>query len=141
MERGQTALAPDVGRTADDTSSQVQLMEETAVLVENLPRDLDKALKGKLQKYFQSKRSGGGECQLISHRDSTRKAIVKFTSKQVRDSVLAKGEHVIEVSSDEKVEVHVTAFTASPATPAEPGASNKEKSNDEDLSTSANNKK
>ncbi|XP_078724595.1 protein mono-ADP-ribosyltransferase PARP14-like [Lampetra fluviatilis] len=136
MERGQTALAPDVGGTADGTSSQVQLMEETAVLVEKLPRDLDKALKGKLQKYFQSKRSGGGECQLISYRDSTRKAIVKFTSKQVRDSVLAKGEHVIEVSSDEKVEVHVIAFTASPATPAEPGASIK----DEDLSTSANNK-
>nr|XP_032801851.1 protein mono-ADP-ribosyltransferase PARP14-like isoform X2 [Petromyzon marinus] len=141
MERGRTAVASNVGGPDDSTSSHVQLMEEeTAVLVENLPRDLDKVLKGKLQKYFQSKRSGGGECQLISHRDSKRKAIVKFTSKQVRESVLAKGEHVIEVSSDENVEVHVTAFTASPATPAEPGASIKEKSDDEDLSTSANNK-
>ncbi|XP_032801844.2 protein mono-ADP-ribosyltransferase PARP14-like [Petromyzon marinus] len=134
IKRGQTAVASNVGGTDDSTSSHVQLMEEeTAVLVENLPRDLDKVLKGKLQKYFQSKRSGGGECQLISHRDSKRKAIVKFTSKQVRNSVLAKGEHVIEVSSDEKAEVHVTAFTASPATPAEPGASI-------DLQTSANDK-
>ncbi|CAM9626801.1 unnamed protein product [Lampetra planeri] len=133
IKRGQTAVASSVEGTDDSTSSQVQLMEETAVLVENLPRDLDKVLKGKLHKYFQSKRSGGGECQLISHLDSKRKAIVKFTSKQVRNSVLAKGEHVVEVSSDVKVEVHVTAFTASPATPAEPGASI-------DLQTSANDK-
>ncbi|KAG9329909.1 hypothetical protein JZ751_028613 [Albula glossodonta] len=91
-----------------------------------------KAIKNKLQIYFQSKKkSNGGDCQVEYSEQGGGRATVYFKSEDARERVLAKAKHEITI---EKVEVELRvkqcgAFpeeedhepTADDVTPAESG--------------------
>ncbi|XP_040913508.1 poly(ADP-ribose) polymerase family member 14-related sequence 1 [Toxotes jaculatrix] len=71
-------------------------------------------LKTKLVKYFQSKKSNGGDCE-VEYENGSRTALLRFRSEKVRQNVLAKEAHqitldksvlrmTVRLPSDEKTE-------------------------------------
>ncbi|XP_034043176.1 protein mono-ADP-ribosyltransferase PARP14-like isoform X1 [Thalassophryne amazonica] len=60
----------------------------------NIPR-----LKNKLVKYFQSKKSNGGDCE-VDYENGRRTAVLRFRSEKDRQKVLAKETHEIIVDKD-----------------------------------------
>ncbi|XP_053185149.1 poly(ADP-ribose) polymerase family member 14-related sequence 1 isoform X2 [Scomber japonicus] len=57
----------------------------------NIPK-----LKNKLVKYFQSKKSGGGDCE-VDYEQGSRTALLRFRSEEDQKNVLGKGSHQINV--------------------------------------------
>ncbi|XP_043550088.1 protein mono-ADP-ribosyltransferase PARP14 isoform X4 [Chiloscyllium plagiosum] len=84
-------------------------MAEFPVLVEGLPVELD-SVKSKLAIYFQSKKkSGGGECEIKAHEDP-RKFLVYFKNEQVKENVLKKEFHTVQLMSSETVPLRVIEY-------------------------------
>ncbi|XP_020792036.2 LOW QUALITY PROTEIN: protein mono-ADP-ribosyltransferase PARP14-like [Boleophthalmus pectinirostris] len=73
-------------------------MAEAGVVVEgDWAPEQNRTVKNKLLKHFLSeKKSGGGECR-VETVDGVARAVVHFTSHQVRDRVLSKPDHEITV--------------------------------------------
>ncbi|KAK7933379.1 hypothetical protein WMY93_004275 [Mugilogobius chulae] len=76
-------------------------MAEWSVVVEgDWAPGQNRTVKNKLLKYFLSeKKSGGGECH-VEPEERVARAAVFFTSREVRDRVLSKGHH--EINLDER---------------------------------------
>ncbi|XP_072435892.1 protein mono-ADP-ribosyltransferase PARP14-like isoform X3 [Chiloscyllium punctatum] len=84
-------------------------MAEFPVLVEGLPVELG-SVKSKLAIYFQSKKkSGGGECEIKAHEDP-RKFLVYFKNEQVKENVLKKEFHTVQLMSSETVQLRVIEY-------------------------------
>ncbi|XP_053185151.1 protein mono-ADP-ribosyltransferase PARP14-like [Scomber japonicus] len=68
----------------------------------NIPK-----LKNKLVKYFQSKKSGGGDCE-VDYEQGSRTALLRFRSEEDQKNVLGKGSHQINVDKGVlKMTVHL----------------------------------
>ncbi|XP_029936580.1 poly(ADP-ribose) polymerase family member 14-related sequence 1 isoform X2 [Myripristis murdjan] len=65
-------------------------------LVVDLDGDNIPKLKNKLVKYFQSKKSNGGDCQ-IEHEDRSATAVLRFRTEEDRQRVLEKKAHEIKL--------------------------------------------
>ncbi|XP_026129256.1 poly [ADP-ribose] polymerase 14-like isoform X1 [Carassius auratus] len=59
-----------------------------------------KSVKNKLQIYFQSKRSQGGDC-IVQYNDGSDSATILFKSSRIRDSVLSQEEHIITIGNQQ----------------------------------------
>ncbi|XP_043106140.1 protein mono-ADP-ribosyltransferase PARP14 [Puntigrus tetrazona] len=59
-----------------------------------------KSVKNKLQIYFQSKKSRGGDC-FVQYNDWSNSATILFKSSSIRDGVLSKAEHIITIDNKE----------------------------------------
>uniref|UniRef100_A0A3P9DSE2 PAR14-like first RRM domain-containing protein n=1 Tax=Maylandia zebra TaxID=106582 RepID=A0A3P9DSE2_9CICH len=72
-----------------------------------------KALKNKLQLYFQSKKkSGGGDCRIEAEEGAPR-AAVYFSSPEVRERVLARKNHEIILDS-KTIQLRLSSEAVSP---------------------------
>ncbi|XP_042330729.1 protein mono-ADP-ribosyltransferase PARP14-like isoform X2 [Sceloporus undulatus] len=72
-----------------------------------------KSLKYKLTSYFQSaKRSGGGECKIhVDPGSKVEQVLVEFAKEEVRQSVLSKKLHELEMSKRKKLKLTVSMLT------------------------------
>ncbi|XP_067329331.1 protein mono-ADP-ribosyltransferase PARP14-like isoform X1 [Anolis sagrei] len=78
-----------------------------------------RALKNKLTAYFQSpKRSGGGECQVLMDATSAGRVTVHFAQEEVRQNVLSKKTHELDMPERKKLKLTVS-LPAEEAAPAE----------------------
>ncbi|XP_058644826.1 protein mono-ADP-ribosyltransferase PARP14 isoform X2 [Onychostoma macrolepis] len=59
-----------------------------------------KSLKNKLQIYFQSKKSQGGDC-VVQYNDGSNSATILFKSSDIRDGVLSQAEHIITIDNEQ----------------------------------------
>ncbi|XP_016383980.1 poly [ADP-ribose] polymerase 14-like [Sinocyclocheilus rhinocerous] len=59
-----------------------------------------KGVKNKLQIYFQSKKSQGGDC-FVQYNDGSNSATILFKSSDIRDGVLSQAEHIITIGNQQ----------------------------------------
>ncbi|XP_071978246.1 protein mono-ADP-ribosyltransferase PARP14-like isoform X2 [Engystomops pustulosus] len=71
-----------------------------------------KQVKNKLLKYFQSKKSHGGECQIQDMDCSRGYILLHFRDKGVRDRVLQAGSHVLEIPGGRTLQLDVSDVSA-----------------------------
>ncbi|XP_068103540.1 protein mono-ADP-ribosyltransferase PARP14-like [Hyperolius riggenbachi] len=77
------------------------------------PQTLRKA-KNKLLLYFQNRnRSGGGDCEIQDYDCSRGYILIHFTQQAVRDNVLQRGNHYLNLPEGEKLELIVTEWNPS----------------------------
>uniref|UniRef100_UPI003AAE6F4C protein mono-ADP-ribosyltransferase PARP14-like n=1 Tax=Centroberyx gerrardi TaxID=166262 RepID=UPI003AAE6F4C len=75
--------------------------------------DQSKAVKNKLQLYFQSKKkSNGGECR-VEAEDGAARATVHFKSEEVRERVLARENHEVTLEN-ESLKLHLFSQSIPP---------------------------
>ncbi|XP_075173095.1 protein mono-ADP-ribosyltransferase PARP14 isoform X1 [Anomaloglossus baeobatrachus] len=82
-----------------------------------------KKLKNKLLLHFQSKKkSNGGECEIREQEDSRGYVLIHFKDEEVRDQVLQKETHALELPGGKKIKLTVSSMEAVSGS-AEPGGS------------------
>ncbi|KTF86262.1 hypothetical protein cypCar_00021683 [Cyprinus carpio] len=92
-----------------------------------------KSVKNKLQIYFQSKKSQGGDC--FVQYDGSNSATILFKSSDIRDGVLSQAEHIITIGNQQ---IKLKVYKPSTGQKTEQAFGNQEPSRDGMLSRAKN---
>ncbi|XP_058411904.1 E3 ubiquitin-protein ligase DTX3L-like [Diceros bicornis minor] len=95
---GEECTVPLSGHRTEDTAMASNLGPPSPILAR--VSEPGSRLHRKLEKYFQSRESGGGECtvRLLSH-SAQDTFLVKFRERAAKERVLKKGEHQIAIDN------------------------------------------